>query len=286
VTVSLVCITNDVRDLRSCVVTGQHTDFCDGDEWRWREDSSLSLLEQDPNFPRWRLSRVERSVWDEALKRYVKVPVPCRGCLPRKAEHGLLCWSCWEKVLDAVKVATDMMTHLRSVDRAQQIDNAGIRTAAAWKLPLPNTWLMADEMLMLLGYGDGEGFPSDANVFEVEAITERFVDDIVPETWTASKDGAEAAVRFYLLMQTAMAQHPMKEYEHRVRNVRCYKCRQLTLLWKPPLLFEDQVTVVCTNPKCGAVLDQTLYEHVALIEDPKSAWAKQKAIAPAEEAAL
>jgi hypothetical protein len=252
-----VCITNhwSMNDVRSCTVKGKHTEHCDGFEhrlhWEWDPEQRKEIL----TIPR--PKRVGEKM----------PPLPeCQGCLPRLAEHGLLCWMCWEKVLDALKVALDMITHLRSVERGQQVDNQGVRGTSGWVLPVPATWRTADELIMLLGH-PAPGFPSDANVWEIDAITERYLDDIVPELWVSSMAGAEAAVRFYRLMQTAMHAHPMREYEHRIRNVRCYKCRQLTLLWKPPLEHFDDIHVECTNPRCGAVIDQTFYERLAILEE-------------------
>jgi len=251
----LACITNDIPDLRSCTVKGKHDSFCRGLARRYNRVTE----------------RVEETA-DE-----------CTGCLPRRAEHGLLCWMCWEKVRDALGIAVDMVTHLRSVERAQQHDNAGVRSKQNWVIPIPITWRTADELLMLLGH-PAPGFPSDANVWEVEAIAERTVDAVDAEAWVAREAGAEAAVRFYLLMQQAMASHPMAEYEHRIRNVRCPKCKRRSLLWKPPLMFEHDVRVVCTNSACDMELDQTSFETVALIEEKVAKSAAERARRAAEEA--
>jgi hypothetical protein len=254
----IVCITNDVRDLRPCVVKGKHLVSCDGFQYRWSVDPTVSPSDRD----NWSPGGTRIPVMQGGQYR------ECAGCAPRQAEHGLVCWSCWSKIEDAVAIAGDMITHLRSVERAQQLDNAGVRSASGWVIPVPNTWRTADELLMLLG-APAPGLPVDTTPEQVE----RFVDDWVhvnPARWVASLSGAEEAVRFALLMQTAMAAHPMREYEHRVRNVKCYKCRQRTLLWKPPLMFEGRVSVVCTNPKCGAELDQTMYERLAVLEEAET----------------
>ncbi|WP_168203847.1 hypothetical protein [Humibacter ginsenosidimutans] len=159
-----------------------------------------------------------------------------------------------------------MITHLRSVERAQQFDTAGVRSSSQWVIPVPQTWRLADELIMLLGHPT-PGFPSDAGVWEVDAITERFLDAIDPDMWVSREAGAEDAVRFYRLMQTAMAQHPMAEYEHRIRNIRCAACKERTLLWKPPLAFEDDVRVVCENPACGAEVSHDRFQALAQIEE-------------------
>lgn len=287
---TLVCITNDMRDVRPCVVKGVHTDMCDGLERRWavvdartgRETPGMSLLDPDRTMRR---VLVDSTADDAVVLRTAAASAgkprmvrPCGGCLPRQAEHGMLCWSCWSKTRDAFNLAVDMITHLASIDRAQQLDNAGIRGGTTWALPVPATWRLADEMLMLLGHPE-PGLPSDATVWEVEAIVERFFEVINLEMWVARPAGAESAVKFYLAMQQAMKQHPMEEYEHRVQNVRCPKCVRRSLLWKPPLAHQSddaengRVRVVCTTPGCGHEMDEGSYERVAQIEDY---WSKRK----------
>lgn len=288
-----VCITNDIRDLRPCVVRGQHMQHCDGFAYRWADVTGER--ERITRIERVRVERNEKVTKPRpgggTVVSWKRVFVECTGCLPQKAEHGMLCWSCWEKVRDALGIALDMITHLRSVERAQQVDNAGIRTSGGWVIPVPATWRAADEMIMLLGH-PAPGFPPDANVFEVDAITERYLDALDVEGWVSRPAGAGDAVRFYLAMQHAMAQHPMAEYEHRVRNVRCYKCRQLTLVWKPPLMFDPtegnpsgQVRVVCSNPKCLAELDQVMYERLAVLEESATKSKKKSADAAAGQEA-
>lgn len=234
---SLVCITNDIPDLRPCTVPLVHAAHCDG--WATR--------------------------WDRDLGMRVSTEHECKGCLPVLAEHGLLCYDCWEKLRDGLEKAVDIITHLRSVDRAAQTDNAGVRGSATWQLPIPNTWQVADDLLMLLGHPT-PGFPSDANEWEVEAIAERYVDALDPDMWVATVEGASAAARFNATMYSALIQHPMEDYEHRVRNVRCWKCQHRSLLWKPPLMFEGPIRVTCTNPACGFELGPQDYGWMSALE--------------------
>lgn len=232
---SLCCITNDIPDLRPCTIKGLHAANCTGYGTRW----------------------------DAEAGQRIQTDRECEGCLPSPADKGLLCWSCWEKVQDGLKIAVDMVTHLRSVERAQQVDNAGVRGAFGPADPLPSTWQMGDDIIVLLGHPD-PGFPSDATYWEVEAIVERYVDAIEPALWVASTAGAIAAVRFNAAMSRALIAHPMEDYEHKVRNVRCPKCKQRTMLWKPPLLHKDEVRVECTN--CGFAVDQTGYGQLRDVE--------------------
>ena len=230
----LPCVTVTMEDIRSCVIRDQHASNCDGMEWQYDREAECS-------YP----SNLE-----------------CKGCLPAPAEHGALCYSCFEKTREALKIALDMITHLCSIERAQQLDKNGIRTSATWILPIPNTWRTADELIMLLGH-PAPGFPSDASVFEVDAITERYLDLIDADEWVSRGDGAEAAVRFFRLMQNALAQHPFEDVVHQVKNVRCNECRQLTLLWKPPLDFEGPVRIECSNTACTFVVDEAQYAALA-----------------------
>ena len=73
----LVCITNDMHDIRSCTVKDQHAANCDG--WSYR--------------------------WNETHQRLEATGRECHGCLPRNARHGLLCLSCWEGVVQALSDA-------------------------------------------------------------------------------------------------------------------------------------------------------------------------------------
>jgi len=228
------CVTNDMEDIRSCVIRDQHASNCDGMHWEYDREAECS-------YP----SNLE-----------------CKGCLPAPAEHGAHCYSCFEKTREALKIALDMISHLCSIERAQQLDKNGIRTSATWILPIPNTWRTADELIMLLGH-PSPGFPSNASVFEVDAITERYLDLIDADEWVSRGDGAEAAVRFFRLMQNALAQHPFEDVEHQVKNVRCNECRQLTLMWKPPLDFDGAISIECTTLGCEFVVDDTLYAILA-----------------------
>jgi len=241
---SLVCITNNMPDLRPCTVTGEHAVNCDGFGTRWDADA----------------------------ERRVPTDRECKGCLPSLAENGLVCGSCYVKFGEGLKVAVDVITHLRSVDRAAQMDNAGVRSAAGWVIPVPATWRAADDLVKLLGHPE-PGFPSDANVWEVDAITERYVDAIDIDRWVARVHTAEDAVRFNAGMYMALLQHPMEDYEHRVRNVRCPDCGQRSLMWKPPLLYKGEIRVECTNPSCDLVVDQTGY---AKLSESEQVWVKER----------
>jgi hypothetical protein len=251
----LPCITNDVDEIRSCIVNGEHASNCDGQEWQYNREAECSY----------------------------RTANECRGCLPAPAEHGMLCFSCFSKTRDALKIALDMITHLCSIERAQQLDKNGVRAQAMWIIPVPNTWRMADELIMLLGHPT-PGFLSSATTEDIEAVTSSYVLGTDVDQWVARGDGAEAAVHFYRTMQHALTQHPFSDVEHPVQNVRCNECRQLNLVWKPPLDFDGPIHIVCSTPECGFVVDDTLYAVLAAsqLEKVTSAIRETKAAQLAE----
>ena len=76
----------------------------------------------------------------------------------------------------------------------------------------------------------------------------------------------------------------MADVEHKVKNVRCNECRQLNLVWKPPLDFDGPIHIVCSTPECGFVVDDTLYAVLAAsqLEKVTSAIKETKAAELAE----
>ncbi len=115
---SLVCITNDMHDLRPCTIKGQHQIDCDG--WAYR--------------------------WNEKHQRLEATGRPCHGCQPREARHGLLCWTCWESVQTAVGGYERLATLLTGIDRAVQRDNGGIRGQSLGYVPIPGVPLALEEL--------------------------------------------------------------------------------------------------------------------------------------------
>lgn len=116
---SLVCITNDMPDWRSCTVRDAHTVRCDGRRYHWIE---------------------KKRRWED--------DGPCTGCLPREARVGMLCWSCWDKVEHAFADWTpDRRATLRGLVRAVQRDTEG-RTSSGPEgyVPIPGTILAVDEV--------------------------------------------------------------------------------------------------------------------------------------------
>jgi hypothetical protein len=91
--VTLICITNLMDDQHSCTLRGQHQITCDGWEYRWSTDQHLE----------------------------VATGRECRGCQPREAKHGLLCWECWQTVLTAALAVQDEGGVAPRINRRQRV---------------------------------------------------------------------------------------------------------------------------------------------------------------------
>lgn len=206
--VSLVCITNDMPGVRSCTVKGQHADVCNG----------------------WRGSR------------------ECRGCLPKPAQHGLLCWNCWEQLVDTLTEWPRFAGIISGIDRAVQRDTAGVRTTADGHIPIPATRLSVDECESFLTSYKGSA-----------------------DDWVSRVNGAKDAINFTHMAQTAFRMHPIEEKPHRVTRFRCAKCGHVSLVWVPPQSAGDHVEVTCSTAGCDYALDQSSFEIVAELEEKKTA---------------
>ena len=115
---SIFCVTNTMRDFRSCIHRGVHESTCDGNEYAWNE-------------------RRDR---EETTGR------TCKGCLPREARHGHLCLNCWTKVENALSDWPMFEMKIEGVTRAVQRDNGGISGQSIGYVPIPGTVLAVDEI--------------------------------------------------------------------------------------------------------------------------------------------
>jgi ribosomal protein L37AE/L43A len=214
---TLICITNIMDDQRSCTIRGQHQVTCDGWEYRWSVDRNIEVASGRE----------------------------CRGCQPKEAKHGLLCWECWESVSTAAGGYDILAMRLAGVDRAIVRDNGGIRTQALGSIPIPAVRLMLDELSSYL-----RGRPASL------------------DTWVSTETGAKAAIRFGRAYASAVKNHPTEELAHKINRTRCTECGQLTLVWNPVERLGGDVVVKCSNPDCAATIDQTSFEKIAAIEKP------------------
>lgn len=200
---SLTCVTNETPGVQSCIIRGEHTTACTG----WKGDRE------------------------------------CPGCLPRPAEHGLLCWDCWENLIDVETRWDEFITALDGVDRAVQRDNAGVRSSTSTHIGLTNLWMDIHVCLMFR-----------------KSLTGML------DEWVSRIHGAQDAVKFTKAARSAYKAHPIEELPHRLKVQRCPKCSQQTLVWHPPQYERDDVRVKCGNEECGQEMDQRSFETLAAIE--------------------
>lgn len=114
----MICVTNDMPDIRSCTYLDSHLDSCDGFEYAW----------------------VEKRRRSEATGKQ------CRGCEPKKAYQGFVCRGCFMGITAAVSGATSLITALGAIDRAKMSDTEGRSSSSLGYVPLPATRLAIDEL--------------------------------------------------------------------------------------------------------------------------------------------
>lgn len=235
---TLICVSNDVSDLRSCTFRDQHLANCTG--LRMRGDGSS---------------------------------VECKGCEPRPAHAGLLCWSHWVKAEAALDQAVDAITHLRSVERGPQ-DQSGVRAGSSGsKVIIPESWQEADNLwealcAVVVGYATDWHLPEPgvldrrrvthldtfASIDEVRDDTRELIDFVKNRIHVASKQqGAANLIRFVNTLQTADARFPRIDMSRPLAYIRCEACQQYAIYQHPPLHYADAITAACTN--CGHVYD-------------------------------
>lgn len=270
-----VCVTNDIRDLRPCVVKGAHKSNCDGWARRYDRESEQTILAYSITY------NAEEGVNERFL-------IECGGCLPRKATTGLLCESHVMKLEHALdhdtashRVLVDLVTHMWSIQSGGvRDDNDKIAAAFGSRWTLSESHIQANAVYMELAAtavafaidlripepefsaaaSIMSGFAIDLDVDIVGVITRRLVDWLEEHYPAAVKrrHSAEAVVRMIGVVQTALAKFPLTDLEHRVPFVRCPGCARMTLTWKPPLYYEDEVIVKCE--RCGHEEDQDWLE--------------------------
>lgn len=176
----------------------------------------------------------------------------CRGCVPRSARHGLLCDSCWLKAQDALNRAGDLILHLRSVESAATPVGERVDTTRTPQLPIPATWVAADDLL------DALGSPPFPSAMSIDAAFGYVDDALAPWRGPHLTDqantiaGASGLVKLILRMQTALARWPESEVTARsIPYLLCPDCSHQTLERRAPLTYLDDITVRCSTDGCG-----------------------------------
>jgi hypothetical protein len=170
----------------------------------------------------------------------------CRGCVPRSATHGELCIVCWRKVVDALSRVEDLIVHLRSIDKDAQAVGERVQTTMQKRLVVPDSWLVADDLLEALG---APPIPSTASIDEAFALAADAVNawgDL--EAIVSDREGAKRAVVLVKRMQLALKRWPDSEAHYRhVPYLLCPSCSQRTLWRRAPLELGDDLVVECSG---------------------------------------
>lgn len=205
--------------------------------------------------------------------------VVCAGCLPQPAARGMVCESCWERLQAALDVAVDLITHLRSIERAPVPEGPHVHIAPGPRMIVPTSWLTADalwadlhelarwmdplELLSVRPAGTTPyGFGSRDSIEHVRDRVELAVAIVRSGGLEVVRSDVTAtlAIRFYRAVQRALAMYPLEEQAQPLAYAKCRDCGNRTLERRPPLQHEDPITVRCIFPGCEAVF------HPALVE--------------------
>ena len=178
----------------------------------------------------------------------------CRGCMPRSADKGCLCWACWERLIDAATAWPKFAATISGLSRLVTPENTGGHSLNKNRIPLPQTWLDVEEAESYL-----------VSLTKAGGIL---------EAWVATTDGASDAINFMLKAESAFRAHPVEEKPHKATNVVCWECKKRTLVWMPPKFFGDEVHVTCVDPDCGYSMPQSAFELLAQIEETQQRSAK------------
>lgn len=184
---------------------------------------------------------------------------------PNAGGVGFLTFDEFERLTKAVSNARSHVAWWRIAGHIRLGDPEEHQTRSSDPtLPLPATWLAAEEIGNLL----------------VEMQKWRTLED-------AASHGPEIAMQLVREVETAMAKWPMSDRAHKVRYLRCRACQQQTLKYFPPRLTGPSnaqmttvqvrvgrefhaldvldVNVKCTNKECRAVEDPAMFERDALL---------------------
>lgn len=217
-----VCVTNDMRNVRPCVVSGEHKPTCPG----------------------------------------IRNGEECSGCAPRPADKGFLCWACWERVQNELNAWPEFAAVIAGIDRAVTPELLGNKGKPGSRIPIPLTRIDIDEC--------------ESYLRSFRAAGEN------PDVWVSHPAGAEDAVLFTRYARRARSVHEIQERPHRVRTL-CPSCGKRSLVWNPVPEFGGEVSIECSLSTCGHVIDQTMYDRIALLEEYSHAEREKQKVNEAKE---
>ncbi len=207
--------------------------------------------------------RCVQKVWDEATEAWVPAHYAvcddeaCRGCVPRVAEHGFLCSTCYRKVTDGLSRVGEMVVHLRSIEKPAQAIGERVSTSMERSILIPDTWVAADGLLEALGAAP---IPSTDTIEQAKIRTDQAVQawadvDAIVNT----REGAKRAVVMVRRLQTAIRRWPDSEATWRhVPWMLCPKGGQScgrSLYRRAPVEYLDDLLIECVNETCGYAED-------------------------------
>lgn len=205
-------------------------------------------------------------------------PDSCTGCLPYRAEVGMLCRLCDERFRAALATTVRLVEFLASGGQAPNDVNKS-RGKPGPRLPIKESKLAADEIWTHLagvaiahasasgidepqwptGTSLRDGFLPSLELAGVVRATSDLVAWVEGEASVTSRAmSAEAAVVFYREVQKQLARFPLEEKPSRIRYLRCRECREFTVVDRPPLHFLRPRVHECSS--CGAEYDPQMKE--------------------------
>lgn len=227
---------------------------------------------------------------------------PCRGCLPRRAEFGLLCAWDWQRFNADVVDAPGLVQHLRTLSEVEAAaappsDGRAYRDPAEGSI-LPATIGAADEIHALLAeyarrvVEDHPAHPrgpdetgvwrslttvhvneygpylarSRVNGIRQAEATGRLVKWLLPHlAWVATQDWVgEARGELGTLIRITSARWPVEEDPRgrHVTDIPCPRCDRISLHYTPPTTERPTMQVACTNPQCARVFTEDEWDRM------------------------
>ncbi|GAA5198596.1 hypothetical protein [Microbacterium jejuense] len=175
----------------------------------------------------------------------------CRGCVPREAEHGKLCRTCYSKITDALSRVEELIVHFRSIDKTAQAIGERVDTSMTKSIVIPDAWLAADGLMEALG---APPIPSTASIDDTFELARQAVGEWADvDSIIATREGAKRAVVLVKRLQTALKRWPDAEVLYRpIPWFVCEQCRTRGSLWRrSPVEQGDDLLIECGTPDCG-----------------------------------
>ncbi|WP_125777180.1 hypothetical protein [Antribacter gilvus] len=199
----------------------------------------------------------------------------CRGCLPRPANRGTLCDTCYLHLTTDLGDVPALMEHLGEVARLAMVASAKPLTTdpvhrgdAAAQTVLPAAYLAADELWSLVVSWAQvvlEEHPANLRGPNARPWHGDVVAWMLPHVeWIARQEWAKEMKRELARdVRTLRARWPMpedRENDRPVPDVRCPRCDVVALRYFPPAHYRQPFAVACTE--CGRLFSEDEWERL------------------------